>query len=173
MRTDATSFRWPLWLKTVLIGRNPRRTMMRLAVLVAASIVVFKFVLLPIRVEGWSMYPAYRDRDVNFINRLAYVRSSPKRGDVVAIRLAGTSIMFLKRIVGLPGDTVAFHQGHAVINGKILVEPYVKLPCDWELPPETLGPDFYFVVGDNRNMPSEDHVFGKGSRDRIVGKLLL
>ncbi len=163
----------PRWLLVALIGRNPRRTLWRILVLVVTCFVVFKFALLPIRVEGASMLPTYREHTVNFVNRLAYVFHEPRRGDVVAIRLAGPSIMFMKRIVGLPGETVAFHEGHAFINGQALDEPYVKFPCDWERPPVTLGPDQYFVVGDNRSMPKEDHTMGEPHRNRFVGKVLL
>jgi len=163
----------PSWLRTVFIGRRPKRTLARIVVLVVTCFVVFKFVLLPIRVDGGSMLPTYKEHGVNFVNRLAYRFHEPRRGDVVAIRLAGPSIMFLKRIVGLPGETVAFHDGRALINGKVLEEPYVKFECDWEIEPIVLGPEQYFVVGDNRSMPKEDHEMGEPHRDRIVGKILL
>jgi len=164
----------PSWLQRVLIGRNPKRTLVRIVVLVAVSFVVFTFVLLPIRVEGGSMLPTYRDRSVNFVNRLAYLFHEPRRGDVVAIGLeAGNHIMFMKRIVGLPGETVAFHQGHLYINGKLLDEPYVKLRGNWEHEPEPVGLDEYYVVGDNRDMAQEGHVQGRPKRERIVGKVLL
>ena len=162
----------PSWLQVVLIGRNPRFTLLRILVLVVTCFVVTRFVLLPIRVQGGSMLPTYGN-GVNFVNRLAYISHEPRRGDVVGIRLAGPSVMLLKRIVGLPGETVAFHQGHAFINGKILEEPYVKKDCDWERSPVTLAPDHYFFVGDNRSMPIEDHTMGEAHRNRIIGKILL
>jgi signal peptidase I len=81
--------------------------------------------------------------------------------------------MYMKRIIGLPGETVAFAGGRVLINGEVLDEPYEKTPCDWNCPPVKLGPDEYFVVGDNRTMPSENHVFGKAGRDRIIGKAFL
>jgi len=163
----------PSWLQTIVIGRNPKRTLVRLIILVITCFVLARFVLLPIRVQGGSMIPTYQDNRVNFINRLAYMFSEPKRGDVVAIRLAGPSIMFLKRIVGLPGETVAFHQGHVYINGRMLDEPYLRLSSDWEDPPRQLGSDEYYCVGDNRSMPQADHTEGKAKRERILGKILL
>src|ERR1051326_9386456 len=81
-----------VWLAFV-IGRNPERTLIRLVLLVAASFVIFGFVLLPIRVEGPSMLPTYKDHRINFVNRLAYIFHEPKRGDVVAIRPSGIHIM--------------------------------------------------------------------------------
>jgi signal peptidase I len=165
--------RMPRWLSIVVMGCNPKATLARVAVLIVTCFIVFKFILLPIRVEGISMLPTYKDRSVNFVNRLAYVWHEPQRGDVVSIRLAGPHVMYLKRIIGLPGETVAFVDGRVLINGEVLDEPYEKTPCDWNCPPVKLGPDEYFVVGDNRTMPSDNHVFGKAGRDRIVGKALL
>jgi signal peptidase I len=80
--------------------------------------------------------------------------------------------MFMKRIVGLPGETVAFTNGHLLINGTALDEPYVKGPCDWNRAPVTDSPNQYFVVGDNRSMPRDDHVFGRAEKEQIVGKAL-
>ena len=56
------------------------------------------------------MLPTYRSNRVNFVNRLSYRFHEPRRGDVVAIRLSGFSVMFMKRIIGLPGESVAFHE---------------------------------------------------------------
>ncbi len=156
----------------MVIGRNPKVTLARAVVLAILCFVVFKFVLLHIRVEGISMLPTYQDGSAHFVNRLAYLWHEPRRGDVVSIRLAGVHLMYLKRIIGLPGETVAFASGQVLINGQVLDEPYEKLSCDWNLPPEKLGPDEYFVVGDNRTMPPENHTFGKVERDRIVGKTI-
>jgi signal peptidase I len=163
----------PSWLRTILIGRRPKWTLVRVVVLVVVSFVVFKFILVPIRVVGSSMMPTYRESGVNFVNLLAYRRHEPHRGDVVAVRTTGMHIMYMKRIIGLPGETVAFHQGQAVIDGKMLPEPYVQFACDWEVPPETLGPDEYYCVGDNRAMTPAEHFKFKAPRSRIVGKVLL
>ena len=181
----------PGWLRIVLIGRNPKATLARVAVLIVTSFVVFRFILLPIRVEGISMLPNYKDRSWNFVNRFAYLRHEPQRGDVVGIRFSRTvtntpvgihqaanwlelpHVMLLKRIVGRPGETVAFADGHVLINGKALDEPYEKYACDWNHPAVQLGPDEYFVVGDNRSMPWENHVKGRAQRSQIVGKAIL
>lgn len=174
MGTDAEMTPTPSWTQRVLIGRNPRRTLLRILVLVAVCVVLFKIVLVPIRVDGGSMLPTYRDRSVNFVNRLAYRFRPPQRGDVVAIGLlAGDHVMYMKRIVGLPGETVAFHKGQLYINGEPMDEPYVKLRGDWERPEEQIGPNQYYVVGDNREMSWEGHTQGRAARDRIVGKILL
>jgi len=174
MASDVENAPSPSWVQTVLIGRNPKRTAVRIVILVAMCLLVFnRFVLVPIRVEGWSMMPTYHDHRINFVNRVVYHFHKPQRGDVVAIRTSGISIMYMKRVIGLPGETVAFQGGRALIDGEILNEPYIKCRCDWELPPRHLGPDEYFLVGDNRSMPASDHTMGVASMARIVGKVLL
>jgi len=187
----------PSWLRTILIGRKPKWTLIRIAILVATCYVLFGFLLLVIRIEGPSMLPTYSTGRINVVNRLAYLRHEPRRGDIVAIRLAGTeydprefvhdlmrfrlnfdrvarpSVMYMKRIVGLPGEIVEFAGGRLLVDGKVLDEPYVKSLCRWEMPPRQLGPDEYFVVGDNRAMPIDDHEHGVPLRNHIVGRVLL
>jgi signal peptidase I len=174
MGTDAEAVQSPSLVQRVLIGRNPKRTLVRIVILVLVSTVVFKFVLQPIRVEGGSMLPTYKDRGIHLVNRLAYVFHPPRRGDVVAIRmLAGERVMYMKRIIGLPGETVAFVRGRLYISGNPMDEPYVAFRCYWNHEPEQVGPDQYYVVGDNREMPWADHVKGRPTRDRLVGKVIL
>ncbi len=166
-------------LRVLAIGRRPRATLARILVLVVVCFITFRFVLLPVRIEGISMLPTFHDGQIHLVNRLAFLFHEPQRGNIVAIRFSrpGTlsvpSEMLMKRIIGLPGETVTFHAGRACINGKPLDEPYVKLPCDWEHGPIVCGPDQYYVVGDNRSMPFELHMQGRAGRDRIVGQPLL
>src|SRR2546422_9544584 len=106
----------PSWVSRIVFGRNPKRTAVRAVLLVILSLVVFKFVLLPIRVVGISMAPNYHHGQINFVNRLAYLKARPKRGDVVAIRINGERALLLKRVIGLPGETVAWEEGIVRIN---------------------------------------------------------
>jgi signal peptidase I len=168
-------------LRILAVGRNPKTTLVRALVLAALCVAVFKMLLLPVRVEGLSMLPAYHDHSFNFINRLPYLLREPRRGDVVGVSFSSTPprgwlaprVMLLKRVIGLPGETIAFVDGRPRINGGPLDEPYETGPCDWNTAPVTLGPDEYFVVGDNRSMTKEEHTFGRAERSRIVGKALL
>lgn len=160
------------WWKILLVGRNPRRTLVRLVILALVTVGVFKYLLLPVRIAGRSMAPTYRSGGINLVNRWAYLRVAPKRGDVVAVRMAGPSVMLLKRIVGLPGETVAIRQGMVHIDGRPLDEPYVKLAGDWNVNEFRLGAGDYFLVGDNRSMNQQEHTFGVAPRGRIAGKVL-
>jgi signal peptidase I len=169
----------PGWLQVLLIGRRPKRTLLRAGIIIVVCFVVFHFLLLPARVQGISMLPTYHTGQFNCVNRLAYLRHEPRRGDVVSVRfadpggLAGPHVLLMKRVVGLPGETVTFHDGRACINGTPLDEPYVKYPCNWEEWPIVCGPSQYYVVGDNRSMPFALHEQGRAERKRIVGKMLL
>lgn len=165
----------PPWWRVALVGRRPKRTLARLLVLVVLTLLVFRFVLVLVRVEGISMSPTYRDNHLGVIYRLSYLFHEPRRGDVVAIRpVAGEHAgYYLKRIVGLPGESVAFHAGQLLINGSVLDEPYLRTTYSWEMEPVTVGPGSYYVVGDNRTMDWGDHFQGRTGRDRIIGRILL
>jgi len=173
MATNGTAAACPSWLVRVLIGRNPKVTLVRTLIWVVLVGLGSQFVLVPIRVEGISMLDTLKDRRIKFVNCLAYVLHPPQRGDIVAIKMAGKSIMLCKRIVAMPGETIAFHRGQLFINGEPLEEPYVKGPCNWEKPPEPVGPDEYYFVGDNRSMDYRLHDQGRAGRQKILGKLIL
>ena len=160
-------------LKSLLFGPHPRRTAIRATVLIIASVVVFGFALLPVRLSGISMEPTYTDGEMNFANRLAYAAGRrPARGDVVAIRMAGMSVLYVKRIIGLPGERVEITMGTVLIDDQPLLEPTVVRKAPWNVPAVTLGDDEYFVIGDNRAMSAQNHDFGRASIDRIIGKML-
>lgn len=118
------------------------------------------------------MDPTYRSGSFNLVNRLSYAFAEPSRGDVVAIRLAGPSVVLVKRIVGLPGERVRIDEGVLHVNGMPLDEPYVRERRPWNVPEVALGPQEYFVVGDNRGMPAKSHSFGAVDRARIRGRVL-
>jgi len=141
----------------------------RALLVTVAALVLFGYVMTPFRISGRSMEPTYRDGSFHFCFRLQYFFSAPERGDVVTIRLAGESVMLLKRVVGLAGDVVAFVNGQLYINEKPLPEPYRVYPSDWNLPPRTVKPGYVYVVGDNRSVPMHTHQFGQTPINRIVG----
>jgi signal peptidase I len=159
-------------LRRIVFGLKPRRTLVRVLVLAALSVVTFRWVLSPIRAEGISMLPAYRSGSLHLVNRLAFAHSRPSRGDVIAIRLAGPHVVYVKRIVALPGERFAMVKGQAYINGTALAEPYVHKRAPWEIPEVTLTSRDYYVIGDNREMRAADHTFGRVDASRIMGRVL-
>ena len=158
----------PRWLA----GSNPKRTLIRVAVIVVGAYFVFGYVLLPVRGVGISMFPTIQQDDYLFVNTLAYRFREPRRGDVVAVRTPGRSSVYVKRLVGLPGELIEFDEGILYINGEPLVEPYVVNRAAWKLGPVRLGEDEYFVVGDNRGMSMDAHEMGTSTRERLLGPRL-
>ena len=167
----------PAW-RIFLHGRNPRFTLFRIFLLSVSSYLLFNFVLTPIRVTGTSMEPTYPNQKISFINRLSFRWSPPQRGDVVGVLEhendkvpQGKKILLLKRVVGLPGETVRIRQGQIFINGELLDEPYThsriqsapRAPREWRL-----GDNEYFIIGDNRPISASYTI----SRHQILGKVL-
>jgi signal peptidase I len=159
-------------LAEVLVGRRPMRTLARIILLVAISYLAFGFLFLPVRGEGISMGATFVDGQLGFVSTTAYWRTPPRRGDIVGIRMAGRRVMYVKRIVGLPGERLELVNGMVLVDGVHLLEPYLKGGSGWNMAAIQLGPDDFFVVGDNRTMPIELHDLGVAHRDRIVGKVL-
>lgn len=156
----------------IVFGSNPRATLIRIVLILVGAFVLFGLVLQPLRLQGVSMLPTYSEGVLTFANRTAYALHPPRRFDVVAIRMAGPSVLYVKRIVGLPGERVAIVDGTVTINGTPLAEPHVVNRSAWNMEAMVLESDEYFVVGDNRSMNIEQHDFGRATRNRIVGKLL-
>ncbi|MBI2220836.1 MAG: signal peptidase I [Acidobacteria bacterium] len=158
--------------REALLGRRPAHTLIRVGVLVVVSIAVFGWVLVPVRTYGPSMLPTYASGSFHIVNRSAYGYRGPARGDVVAVRLAGWRVVYVKRIIGLPGERIAIRDGIVFVDGRAIDEPYVVRRGEWNVPELTLGPDEFFVVGDNRGMRMDQHEFGRVKRERIAGPLL-
>lgn len=161
----------PLW-RRMLIGRRPSRTMIRSVFLAGFCVLIFRHAFIPVYVKGDSMLPTYWDGQFGFANSLAFRNREPDIGDVVVIEMIGRRSMYLKRIVGLPGDTVEFRNGQLYVNGEHRPEPYLENAGDWNVPPEMLGPMDFYVVGDNRSMPWHWQTMGVVHRDLIVGRIL-
>jgi signal peptidase I len=155
-----------------VIGRRPLHTLVRLVVLVIVTIVVFRTMLIPTRVKGISMLPNYHEGQVKFINRLAYAKSDPRRGDVALIRRAKNQVFLLKRVIGLPGEEISIRGGIVYIDGSQLDEPYLfpdVAAWRWSA---TLGPNEFLLIGDNRSMPQDLHEWGVFDRSRIAGRAI-
>jgi len=149
------------------IGRNPAWTLGRISLLILSTFLIFKFVLVPVRVSGNSMEPTCYNGQISVLNVLAYVWHPPKRGDVVGFQSDDDRQIIIKRIIGLPGEHIAFHSGVVYINGRSIAEPYLVAQGAWEWPEETLGKNVYFVTGDNRVISQQFRV----ESTKILGTL--
>jgi signal peptidase I len=132
------------------------RELLETAILTILIFLGVRFALQNFKVEGQSMEPNFHDGEYVLVNKIDYKFSSPARGDVIVFRAVPAlqpDRDFIKRIVGLPGELVAVHDGSVFINGKRLKESYVPRPLTCR--PEFIGgqvvpKDSYFVLGDNR-----------------------
>lgn len=123
------------------------------------------------RVEGRSMQPSYENNDYIIVDKLTYRFSSPGRGDVVVFHNpSAPDQLLIKRIIGMPGETVEIRQGRIYIGGDMLEESpdFSRLPYDDYL--LVVAADEYWVVGDNRQISSGSHTFGTVHRDDIIGR---
>ena len=127
-------------------------------------------------VDGSSMSPTLEDGDNLIVDKPSYRFTDPKRYDIVVFHYPeGENSYYIKRIIGLPGETVLIEDGRIYINGVLLEEDYGNALMENSgraNSPVTLGEDEYFVLGDNRNVSSDsrDPAVGNVSRDQIVGK---
>jgi signal peptidase I len=143
-----------------------------LSVLIAMLIILFLY--RPVRVEGTSMMPSLYDQERLFINQFSYkFGGNIHRGDTVVFWFPGdTTKSYIKRVIGIPGDTVAIKNGTVILNGNPLNEPYV--PEDYRdqmsLSPQTVPPNSYFVLGDHRISSSDSRMWGDVPRNYIYGK---
>ncbi|HTD68229.1 MAG TPA: signal peptidase I [Candidatus Limnocylindria bacterium] len=128
---------------------------------------LFTWVLWPVKVSGESMMPNYVNGSRHFINKLAYWSEKPQRGDVIGLRAPDGDVL-IKRIIGMPGEHLSFDGGVVAINGLRLDEPYARSRIAWSNAPVALGPNDYYVMGDNRAIS----VLGPISSDRIIGKVV-
>lgn len=129
---------------------------------------------------GDSMSPVLSNADVVLTNRILYNASSPKRGDIIVFKPKGNenAHYYIKRIIGLPGETVQIDGDVIYINGQLLEENYGAEPMQYSGTAQEgviLGEDEYFVLGDNRNVSKDSRydIVGNISRDDIIGRAWL
>lgn len=123
------------------------------------------------RVAGDSMSPTLKSGDIALITRFDYRFSKPERGDVVQAEIPGRDGAYLKRVIGLPGETLEIADGVVHINGLVLSEDYAAA-ADGDIS-VTLGADEYFLMGDNRpdSYDSREEDFGAVSASCFLGRV--
>ena len=104
----------------------------------------------------------------------AYLFGHPQRGDIIVFHSPPNPERdFIKRIVGMPGETIEIHRGKIMIDNKLFNEPYVMHTSKDSLPPTKIPPDSFFVMGDNRSRSEDSRIWGTVPLESIVGKLWL
>ncbi|HHB90992.1 MAG TPA: signal peptidase I [Anaerolineae bacterium] len=145
-------------------------------VLAGLLIVFFRaFVFQNFVVEGSSMVPTLMQGDRLIVSRLSYIFGKPDRGDIIVFQYPFSPERdFVKRIIGLPGETIAIQNGQVFVDGKPLPpETYVQHRSSENYGPITLGEDEYFVMGDNRTGSSDSRSWGPLQEHFIIGKAWL
>lgn len=146
-----------------------------LAIAFGLSQFITRVIILQVKVPSGSMENTIMVGDRVVAARLSYVFGDPKRGDIIVFPFPDDeSVDFIKRIIGLPGDTIEGRDGLVYINGEPLEEPYVMDKLDSDFGPYVVPEDSYFMMGDNRNN-SEDSRYWENKfvkRDKIKGKAL-
>lgn len=125
------------------------------------------------KVEGSSMEPSFHPEQYVLVDKVSYRLGVPQRGDVVVFQYPqATERDFIKRIVGLPGETVDIRGGLVYVNGQPLDEPYISAPPGYA-GTWILDADQYFVLGDNRNSSSDSHSWGPLEAHYLIGRAVL
>jgi signal peptidase I len=137
------------------------------------------FIAQPFIVSGSSMVPTFENGEYLIVDEISYRLNEPRRGDVIVFRYPkDTSKFFIKRIIGLPNDTVIINGQTITIKnsehpeGITLSEPYVKNHSTNEIS-STLGEDEYYVMGDNRSASSDSRIWGTVPKKNIIGRAFL
>lgn len=162
------------------MGREVLEMVVYILIVAALTWLLVTFVGQRTVVSGRSMNPTLENGDNLITDKISYRFSDPKRYDIVVFPFEDETGKrnFIKRIIGLPGETVQIKDGEVYINGELLGETYGKEKMDYAgraSEPITLGDDEYFVLGDNRNNSKDSRYedVGNISRDRLIGRAFI
>jgi len=122
-----------------------------------------------LQMSGYSMEPAITDSQKLYTEEVSL--SDLNRGDIIYFEISNA--LLVKRLIGLPGETIEVRDGKIYIDGEILVENYEISVPEYVVLPITLGEDEYFVLGDNRNNSKDSHDYGPIKGDQIKGRVFL
>jgi len=145
-----------------------------IAVAFVLSIVIRNYAIDTRIVPTSSMVPTIQEQDRLVVDRLFYKFDKIDRGDIIvfeAPKELKEEKDLVKRVIGLPGEKVQVTNGKVYINDKALYEPYIKEPPQYEYGPVTVPDNSYLMLGDNRNMSKDSHVWGFVDADSILGRV--
>lgn len=159
-------------------GKGLLKDLFTLAFLIVVVVIPIRmFVVSPFVVDGASMHPTFENLDYLIVDEALYHFSPPKRGDVIVFRYPeNPSVFYIKRIIGLPGETVSINRGVVTISNAAgdsftLDEPYIVNEDATYTKSVWLNSGEYFVMGDNRPNSSDSRVWGVLPRENIIGRV--
>ncbi|MEP6714957.1 MAG: signal peptidase I [Terriglobia bacterium] len=146
-----------------------------IAISVVLAIILIVFIYQPVKVEGTSMMPGLTDQERIFINKYEYIidNDAVRRGDLVVFHFPlDRTQSYIKRVIGVPGDTIEIADGIVLVNGSKLNEPYLidEYRDHLSTPRELVPANDYFVLGDHRSSSSDSRMWGFVGRKDIYGK---
>lgn len=159
-------------------GKGLLKDLFTLALLIVVVVIPIRiFIVSPFVVDGDSMHPTFENLDYLIIDEFLYYFKAPARGDVIVFRYPGNpSVFYIKRIIGLPNETVSINHGIVTIttaSGEkfTLAEPYIVNEDATYTKNMSLNPDEYFVMGDNRPNSSDSRIWGPLPKRDIIGRV--
>jgi len=147
------------------------RDLIETMVLVTIAFLVVNALIGRFRIEQVSMQPNLHEGEYVIVDKVSYAFRQPERGEIVVLKNPNPGQPdLIKRVIGLPGETIDVRGGQVHINGQPLTEPYIKQPMASDYPAKELQAGQYFVMGDNRNNSEDSRIFGARPADDIVGR---
>ncbi len=150
---------------------NMLRDLIETMVLVAIAFLVINALIGRFRIEQVSMQPNLHEGEYVIVDKVSYAFRQPERGEIVVLKNPNPNQPdLIKRVIGLPGETLEVRGGQVLINSQPLQEPYIQPPMGREQAAVTLSAGQYFVMGDNRSNSSDSREFGARPLADIVGR---
>ncbi|HZY41097.1 MAG TPA: signal peptidase I [Anaerolineae bacterium] len=151
---------------------NLLREIIETALLTAIIFLAVNALIGRFRIESVSMQPNLWEGEYVIVDKVSYSLGGPQRGDIIVIKRTNQSDL-IKRVIGLPGDTVEVRNATVFVNGTPLTEPYIANPPNYAFGPAQVEANRFFVLGDNRSNSSDSHAWGTVPREDIVGRALI
>lgn len=137
--------------------------------IIIVILLIRTYLVTPIRVNGTSMYPTLKQNEIMILNKIG-LKSGINRFDIVVVKTENTRI--IKRVIGLPGESVMYDDGKLYIDGKYVEDEY-SLSKTKDFDNIVLKEDEYFVLGDNREVSKDSRIIGPVKEEQILGKTRL
>lgn len=151
---------------------NRKKAIIYIIMVLALGWIFLTFVARGYYISSNSMAPALYPGDRVLVDRLTYRFRDPSRFDIIVFKHPLNNYNYVKRIIGLPGETVEMRKGTVYINGRPLREPFIQKRGYSEFPPVKIPAEHYFVLGDNRDNSNDSRYWGFVRKDLVIGKVV-